>query len=102
LKQKFDRGKPNRSIGNLQLDYKFHFLPDLHANVNFGYDVSEGKGTIFISDSAASNYVAGGTGGRNDRYRQTKRNTVFDFYLNYVKELKSINSRVDVTAGYSY
>jgi iron complex outermembrane receptor protein len=102
LKQRLDKGNPNRSIGNLQLDYKFHFLPELHANVNVGYDIAEGKGTIYISDSAASNYVAGGTGGRNDRYRQTKKNTVFDFYLNYVKELTAIKSRVDVTAGYSY
>jgi iron complex outermembrane receptor protein len=102
LKQRLDKGDPNRSIGNLQLDYKFHFLPDLHANMNIGYDLAEGKGTIYISDSAAASYVAGGGGGRNDRYRQTKKNTVFDFYLNYVKELQAIKSRVDVTAGYSY
>jgi iron complex outermembrane receptor protein len=31
-----------RSIGNLQLDYSLHFLPDLHANVNVGYDYSIG------------------------------------------------------------
>ncbi|HEX6429590.1 MAG TPA: SusC/RagA family TonB-linked outer membrane protein, partial [Niastella sp.] len=102
LKQRLDKGNPNRSIGNLQLDYKFHFLPELHANVNIGYDIVEGKGTIYISDSAAVSYAAGGAGGRNDRYRQTKRNTVFDFYLNYVKELTAIKSRVDITAGYSY
>jgi len=29
-----------RSIGNIQLDYKLHFLPDLHANLNLGYDNS--------------------------------------------------------------
>ena len=102
LNQTINRGKPKRSIGNLQVDYKFHFLPDLHANVNVGYDVSEGAGTTFVSDSAASAYVAGGTGGQNNRYKRTKTNTVFDFYLNYVKELKSIRSRIDATAGYSY
>lgn len=102
LHQRMDKSNPVRSIGNLQLDYKFHFLPELHANVNIGYDVSNGSGTVFVSDSAASDYIAGGIGGQNNKYKQTRANTIFDFYLNYVKELKLLNSRIDVTAGYSY
>jgi TonB-linked SusC/RagA family outer membrane protein len=102
LKQRFDESNPERSIGNLQLDYKFHFLPELHANANFGYDYAKGQGTIFVSDSAASDYIAGGKGGQNNRYAQTKKNTVFNFYLNYVKDLRSIHSHVDATAGYEY
>jgi TonB-dependent starch-binding outer membrane protein SusC len=102
LQQRVNEGNPQRGIGNIQLDYKVHFLPDLHAKLNVGYDLSEGKGTTFVSDSAASGYLAGGTGGENNQYRQTKKNSLLEFYLNYVKELKSINSRIDVTAGYSY
>lgn len=102
LKQRLDKSNPQRSIGNLQLDYKFHFLPELRANLNVGYDVARGTGTTYVSDSAASDYVAGGAGGQNNRYKQTKQSTVFDFYLNYVKDFKKINSRLDVTAGYSY
>ncbi|CAN5730878.1 TonB-dependent receptor [soil metagenome] len=102
LEQRVDKSDPKRSIGNLQLDYKFHFLPELRANVNIGYDVSSGTGTVFVSDSAASDYVAGGGGGQNNHYKQTRQNKIFDFYLNYVKEFKSISSRVDLTAGYAY
>jgi len=102
LNETFSRSNPYRSIGNLQLDYKFHFLPELRANVNVGYDVSEGRGTYFVSDSAASGYVVGGVGGANNQYRQSRLNTVFDFYLNYNKLFNKIKSRVDVTAGYSY
>lgn len=102
LEQRVDRSNPKRSIGNLQLDYKFHFLPDLRANLNLGYDVAEGQGTVFVSDSAAVSYVAGGTGGVNNRYKTTRNNQVLDFYLNYVKDLTSIHSRIDATAGYSY
>lgn len=102
LNQTFNESNPYRSIGNLQLDYKFHFLPELRANLNMGYDVSEGRGTTFVSDSAASGYAAGGVGGQNDKYRQQRMNTVFDFYLNYNKLFSKIKSRVDVTAGYSY
>ncbi|MET0634792.1 MAG: TonB-dependent receptor [Chitinophagaceae bacterium] len=102
LEQRFDEGRPSRAIGSVKLDYKFHFLPDLHAVVNAGLDLSEGKGTVYVSDSAAAGYVAGGNGGENNRYRQTKKNSLFEFYFNYVKDLKNIQSRIDVTAGYSY
>lgn len=102
LNQRMDESNPFRSIGNLQLDYKFHFLPELRANLNMGYDVSEGRGTVFVSDSAASDYAAGGVGGQNNKYRQQRTNTIFDFYLNYNKLFSSIKSRVDLTAGYSY
>ncbi|MEP6675060.1 MAG: TonB-dependent receptor [Ferruginibacter sp.] len=95
-------GKPSRSIGNIKFDYKVHFLPDLHVNVNVGYDVATGKGTTYQSDSAASSYVAGGKGGSRSQYRQEQRNSYFDSYLNYVKEIKSIKTRMDLTAGYSY
>jgi len=102
LNEHFDKASPERSIGSLQLDYAFHFLPDLHANVNLGYDVAKGTGSLFIPDSAAEAYVAGGTGGSNNPYKITKTNTVFEFYLNYAKELRSIKSHVDILAGYSY
>ena len=63
LEQRFDRSTPIRSIGNITLDYKFHFLPALRANLNLGYDASEGEGTVYVSDSAAGSYIAGGLGG---------------------------------------
>ncbi len=102
LLQRRDRSNPSRLIGNIQLDYRFHFLPELRANMNIGYDLADGQGTVFIPDSAASDYVAGGAGGQNNRYRTTRTNTVFDFYLNYTKDLQGIKSRIDATAGYSY
>jgi TonB-linked SusC/RagA family outer membrane protein len=99
LEQREDRSKPLRSIGNLQLDYKFHFLPELHANLNAGYDVATGKGTVYVDPNAAETILNNGI---NNRYKQNRRNTVLDFYLNYVKQFESIKSRVDATAGYSY
>lgn len=102
LEQTNNTGTPNRFIGNIQFDYKFHFFPDLHAILNLGYDRAIGKGTVYVSDSAATNYVAGGTGGQNNYYKQTKENSLLEFYFNYSKDLKSINSRVDAIAGYSF
>jgi TonB-linked SusC/RagA family outer membrane protein len=105
LYENINKSSPERSIGNIQLDYNFPFLPELHVKVNAGYDVALGKGTTFIPDSAASNYnVAnpGTLGGSNNVYKQKTSNTVLEYYLNYVKDFKSIKSHLDAIAGYSY
>ena len=93
LEQKEDKSDVKRSIGNIQFDYKLHFLPDLHVNLNLGYDVSKGEGTIYIPDSAASAYLRSPDakhGGVNNQYKQNKSNTLLETYLNYVKDIKSI------------
>ncbi|MCH5689563.1 TonB-dependent receptor [Niabella sp. W65] len=97
LEQTFDKQKPMRSIGNLQLDYKFHFLPELRANVNLGYDASSNEGTKFIPANAATNFL---DGGRFEQGKQNRFNSVFDFYLNYAKDIAK--HRIDVTVGHSY
>ena len=105
LEQKFDESDVKRSIGNIQLDYKLHFFPDLRVNVNLGYDVSKGEGTIFIPDSAASSYLRSPDfkhGGIDNQYMEKKSNKLLETYLNYTKEITSIKSRIDVIAGYSY
>ena len=105
LLQRQDISEVRRSIGNAQIDYKFHFLPDLHANLNLGYDVQSGLGTVFVPDSAASAYersVDKKHGGINNKYRQKRTNTLMEFYFNYAKDLKGINSRIDAVAGYAY
>lgn len=99
LEQRENIGNSNRSIGNLQLDYKFHFLPDLRANLNLGYDVSRGYGFTRVPKTAASAYYDQGT---YSRYLQKRKNSLIDFYFNYTKNFKDILSRVDATAGYSY
>ncbi|MBD1395682.1 TonB-dependent receptor [Pontibacter sp. JH31] len=99
LEQRDDQGEVKRHIGNVQLDYKLHFLPELRANLNLGFDRSNSEGSTFwpadFAPEAPNN-------GRINRYEQEKRNSLFDFYLNYVKDLTGINSRIDATAGYSF
>jgi TonB-dependent starch-binding outer membrane protein SusC len=99
LNSRDDFGNADRFIGNLKLDYKIHFLPDLHFVVNGGYDYSNGYGTVNINDSAASNYAQGG---RIEEYNQTKQNRLLETYFNYSKKVEKINSEFDATAGYSY
>lgn len=94
-----DKSTVQRSIGNIQLDYKFHFLPELRANMNVGYDISKSDGTKLVPAFAAVNYS---TAGEKTVYTQNKTNKLFDFYLNYAKDLTALKSRVDVMAGYEY
>ncbi len=101
LELRDDRSEVMRSIGNVQLDYKFHFLPELRANVNLGYDVSKGEGTVFIP-AFAGTQKSDNRAGTNNKYLQESRNQLFEGYLNYATDIKDINSRIDVTAGYSY
>ena len=99
LQQRSDKSTVKRSIGNVQLDYKFHFLPELRANLNLGYDVSSSDGTLFVPATAAAGFNRGGT---NNQYSQRRTNKTLEFYFNYVKALARLSSRVDLTAGYSY
>ncbi len=99
LNMKDDHSFVNRSVGNIKLDYKIHGFEDLKAVLNLGYDYSESNGKTIVPDSAALSYAGGGV---MKDYKQIRRNQLFDFYLNYNKNLASIKSKLDVTAGYSY
>jgi len=99
LKLREDKSKVNRFLGNLQLDYKLNFFPDMRAVLNLGIDYSKSNGTVYVPTNATWVYSNKGT---DNTYDQTKNNKVLDFYLNYVKEVKSIKSKFDVMAGYSW
>jgi TonB-dependent starch-binding outer membrane protein SusC len=98
LEQRDDQGTVKRSIGNLQFDYKFHFLPELRANLNLGYDYSDGSGRTILPVDFAPVAVQGG---QYTQYVQHSTNKLLDFYFNYAKEVTA-TSRLDATLGYSY
>lgn len=102
LKLVDDQSRVQRSLGNAQFDYRFHFLPELRANLNLGYDISGSEGTTFTPEYAAWSYDRQNGGGSDVVYSQDKKNTLLDFYLNYVKDIGAIDSRIDAMAGYSW
>lgn len=112
LEMRDDRSNVLRSIGNLQLDYNMPFIKGLRANLNLGYDVQRGEGTVVVPDSAASTYRrwditenpfrVNHYGGVNNQYVSARRNLLMDFYLNYVKDVKALASRFDIMAGTGY
>ena len=99
LEQRNNTSNVNRILGNLQLDYKLHFLPDLHVLVNAGIDNAHGTGNDNIDSLSATNYK---TGGKRVFYEQGKKNKLLDISLSYSKELKKIHTKFDLLAGHSY
>ena len=111
LNQNTHTAVSQRSIGNALVDYKFHFLPDLHATLNVGYDISKGTENYYSSDSAVNSYKFSGSvspidgkfhGGNLSKGHETSTNKLLEFYLTYGKDLKAINSRIDVVGGYAF
>jgi len=97
LNQETHKSRVGRSTGNLDIDYKFHFLPELKAHVTLGYDYARGEGENRIPASAASAYTVGGS---FNEYSQHTQNRLLTAYLNYTAPLE--NSSLEVTAGYDF
>ncbi len=94
----------NRYYGNIQVDYKFHFLPELKATIIAGIDRTSRN-----YDNRLNNQSINGT--MNNGVPSTNRGAysfgwgrdsqkVLDAYLNYAKKFGDIS--LDVTAGHSY
>lgn len=92
----------NRYLTNAQIDYKFHFLEDLHFNMNIATDRSTSDGLEFIPETATWQYDSINGNGLRNNYDQEKINDLLELYFKYNKDLKSINSKIDVLLGYSW
>ncbi|TXD85558.1 SusC/RagA family TonB-linked outer membrane protein [Subsaximicrobium wynnwilliamsii] len=98
LEEYDNRQTIQRLISNFNLDYNFWFLRDLTLTVNAGIDYAENDGHRFEAgnpnnpDAFALNEISSGQ----------NRNTSLDFYLNYKKEIESINTKMDITAGHAF
>jgi iron complex outermembrane receptor protein len=98
LKQKKETANSKNIIANAQFDYKFHFLPELHANLNLGMDVATGTQDVFYPKESPIGYIENGKTGSEtiDKY-----NHLLDFYLQYAKDLND-NHHIDLMGGYSW
>ncbi len=100
----YDHANVLRSNGNLQLDYALHFLPELHANLNLGYDVTRSNEDWEIAQNSQTAWLEHdktGAGFVRHNY-QFRSNTMLEFYLNYRKEFEKIQSNIDAVAGYTW
>ncbi len=98
LKQTQDKSTVNRIVGNIDVDYSMHFLPELRAHVTFGYDYGKGEGTVYYDPKSWTGYLSKGT---DYKYGpQELKNKLFTGYLNYNND--GDMHKIDFTAGYDY
>lgn len=101
--------KVNKILGNLQLDYKMPFLPDLRAVVNAGLEASRAKIREIFSENAIATYRVTPENefvfnpGVHYRENQHITNTTLESYLAYSKTFDDLFiTNIDVQAGYGY
>ncbi len=83
LNLKNDKANSNDFVGNVDVDYKVHFLPDLHIHASMGGEYAEGTQTTIISPySFSNNYY-----GWNGIATQYKYNLSYNVYAQYLKSL---------------
>ncbi|WP_168196927.1 SusC/RagA family TonB-linked outer membrane protein [Flavobacterium alkalisoli] len=99
----------NKFLGNVQFDYKMHFLPELRAVVNLGAEASRAKITEEYGQYAFATYQFDNVNdtfvfnpGVNYRETQHITNKTLDSYLAYTKNFQGFLTRIDAQAGYSY
>lgn len=98
LEQKKETANSKNLVANAQFDYKFHFLPDLKANLNLGMDLASGTQDLYYPKESPIGYIENGKTGSEtiDKY-----NLLLDFYLQYSKDFNE-KHHFDAMAGYSW
>jgi iron complex outermembrane receptor protein len=101
LLQTRDLGESNRIYGNFEVDYKFHFFPDVRAVVNVGYDRNSGQRNSTRPTTARSGFGNNNISLGSRFYAENvATNSLLDAYLVYKKKFGKLD--FDATAGYSY
>ncbi len=100
LELRDDNSTVQHIVTSAAADYRFKRIPELRYNLNVAYDHSYGKGTTVVPDFAAFSFDKINGGGTNNRYNQTRINSLLETYLNYKKEVGQHG--VEVMGGYSW
>lgn len=100
LMQNKSTSRVSRMIGNLDMDYKMHFMPELKFHTTLGYDYAKGQGRVYVPTEAAQYQTSQG---RDYKYGPQKNtNRLLTAYFNYNKLVDRWKSSFDGTVGYDY
>jgi iron complex outermembrane receptor protein len=106
LNQTHNTFNSTSGIGSLKFNYKIPYIEGLKANLVLGLDHSNGKGqNIVDNDSWTTANLIGGeivNFGNKSKFKNEHTNKLLDFYLNYKRDIESINGNLDFMVGYSY
>lgn len=100
-----------RFLGNVELDYKFHFLPDLRAVVNMGLESSRTKIRETYDQNARNSIINLTTNSLQDLIynpglayaeNQFTNNRNLDAYLVYSRKINDFVTNFLIQGGYTY
>jgi len=101
LLQTNNRSVNRKLFGNFEVDYKFHFLPELRWITNLGYDRDSGYSRNFTPATARTSPIRQNVLIGNNSYSDgVSTNKLLDSYLVYNKTINKLT--FDITGGYSY
>ena len=105
LEQTTNSADVNRLIANVNLNYSLPFVEGLSANLNLATDRTTTDG-LDVSDSLAAYEFEVREGqalfGKRNKYDNRYENNLLEFYLNYQKYVRSIDTDIQITGGYSF
>ena len=84
-------------IGSADLDYRFHFLPELRAHLGLGIDLSDGKQDLYVEKTNAQDHPHGRTGWE----KIYKTNKSLNYYMQYANNFNDMHN-LDLMAGYEW
>jgi TonB-linked SusC/RagA family outer membrane protein len=102
LEQDHNLGNASGSVGNVHIDYQIPHVDGLHAIADLGYAVSTGFGTTKVPADAAQQATNSPGPGLNSKYKTNNTYVTATYELNYIKDIKSIKSNINLVGLYSY
>lgn len=100
LEQYRNNAEVYRFVGNFDVDYRLHPLPELRLHVTGGLDYSHGERRVSMPRNSFDNYTSGGY--RYKQGPQKNNNKLLTVYANYNKTFDAIKSTLDATVGYDW
>ena len=89
-------------MGNVHVDYLIPHVSGLHAIADLGYDATTGYGTNKVPADAAQEAANSPGPGLNSKYKTNTTYVQAIYQLNYIKDIPSIKSNINLTGLYTY
>ncbi len=97
LMLKDDTSVAKTFTGSADIDYRFHFLPELRAHLGLGLDLSDGKQDLYIDKANSDSHPHG----REGWEKVYKTNKSLNTYLQYIKDIGDLHT-FDIMGGYEW
>jgi TonB-dependent starch-binding outer membrane protein SusC len=102
LEQDNNSGQAGVGMGNAHIDYQIPHVSGLHAIADLGFYATTGYGTNIVPADAAQQASNSPGPGLNSKYKTNTTYVQALYQLNYIKDIPSIKSNINITGVYTY